>query len=217
MNLIFLGPPGAGKGTQASSVSKKYFIPHISTGEILRSEIDSGSELGKDAKGLVEEGLLVPDELMVRLVNKRVKQKDCQNGFLLDGYPRTLEQAKNLNAVVDIDLVVSIEVAHDKLIDRLTGRRVCSNCKAVYHANALKSDICIKCGEELAQREDDKVETVQRRLEVYTQQTLPVLAYYEAMGKLRTVQGDQAVEALFSDICKVLEKYRRYDYSKISC
>ena len=204
MNLILLGAPGAGKGTQAELLIEKLSIPSISTGNMLREAIANGSELGMQAKTYMDGGLLVPDELILSIVAQRVNQPDCANGFILDGVPRTLAQAEALDAKgVKIDHVVSIEIDDSVIEGRMTGRRVCSKCGASYHivANPPKAEgICDSCGGELQIRKDDAPETVRKRLDVYHASTEVLKEYYAAKGKLRLVEGNQSIEGANSDI-----------------
>ncbi|MHB1314927.1 MAG: adenylate kinase [Christensenellales bacterium] len=204
MQLVFLGPPGAGKGTQAEMVCRKYSLAHISTGEMLRSAIREGTNLGKVAKGYIEQGALVPDDVIVGLVQERIRQKDCAKGFLLDGFPRTIPQAEALDAATKLDGAINIEVPFEKIVNRISGRRMCKSCGAVYHVSAYHDSKCT-CGGELYQRSDDSAETVKNRLDVYIKQTQPLIAYYENRGILHTIDGDQDVETVFSSICNVLE------------
>ena len=204
MNLILLGAPGAGKGTQAELLIEKLSIPSISTGNMLREAIANGSELGKEAKTYMDGGLLVPDDLILSIVAQRVNQPDCANGFILDGVPRTLAQAEALDAKgVKIDHVVSIEIDDSVIEGRMTGRRVCAKCGASYHivANPPKAEgICDSCGGELQIRKDDAPETVRKRLDVYHASTEVLKEYYAAKGKLRLVDGNQSIEGANSDI-----------------
>ena len=208
MNLILLGAPGAGKGTQAELLVSKLSIPAISTGNMLREAIANGTDLGKEAKKYMDEGGLVPDELILGIVAERVAQPDCKNGFILDGVPRTLAQAKALEAKgVKIDHVVSIEVDDAAIEGRMTGRRVCAKCGASYHivANPPKQDgICDSCGGELIIRKDDKPETVRHRLEVYHASTEVLKDFYGRLGRLRTVNGNQSIEGANEDILKAI-------------
>ncbi len=212
LNIVLLGPPGAGKGTQAELIVKKYGIPQISTGDIFRANIKNGTELGKKAKEYMDKGELVPDELVVDLVKDRLEQDDCKNGFMLDGFPRTVFQAEELTKIMDakslsINYVLNIDVAPEKLIDRIAGRRVCKSCGATYNVNTkptAKEGVCDACGGEVYQRADDNRETVENRISVYFAQTAPLIEYYEKAGVLATVNGDQAMDNVFSDITKVL-------------
>ena len=198
MNLILLGAPGAGKGTQAELLMEQLHIPSISTGNMLREAIKNGTDLGKQVKQFMDEGSLVPDELVLSIVAERTAQPDCANGFILDGVPRTLAQAEALDAKgVRIDHVVSIELSDDVIEGRMTGRRVCTKCGASYHitANPPKSEgICDLCGAEVATRKDDAPETVRHRLEVYHASTEILKDYYRTKGKLRLVEGNQSIE-----------------------
>lgn len=197
MKLILLGAPGAGKGTQAKWISKEYGLPHISTGDILRQNVKEGTELGKEAKKYMDAGKLVPDELIIGMVKDRLAQDDCKNGFILDGFPRTIKQAEELEKITDIDAVLNIYVPFEKLIERITGRRSCPKCGAVYHIKynpPKKEGICDACGTPLIQRDDDKEETVKKRLETYEEQTAPLIDYYEKKGKLITVEGQEEIE-----------------------
>ncbi len=208
MNLILLGAPGAGKGTQAELLTKKLSIPAISTGNMLREAMANDSELGKQLKKIMDSGSLVPDDVILSIVAQRVAQPDCKNGFILDGVPRTLSQAKALDAAgVRIDHVVSIEIDDSVIEGRMTGRRVCSKCGASYHiaANPPKSEgICDQCGEALVIRKDDAPETVHHRLEVYHASTEVLKTYYAEQGKLRLVQGNQPIEDAFLDVLKAI-------------
>ena len=208
MNIILLGAPGAGKGTQAELLVQKLSIPAISTGNMLREAMAKGTELGKKAKQYMDEGSLVPDELILGIVADRVAQPDCQNGFILDGVPRTLAQAKALEAKgVKIDHVVSIEVDDAEIEGRMTGRRVCAKCGASYHviANPPKSEgVCDLCGGELIVRKDDKPETVRHRLEVYHASTEILKDFYAKLGRLRSVNGSQSIEGANEDILKAI-------------
>jgi len=209
MNLILLGAPGAGKGTQAELLVKKLGIPAISTGNMLREAIASGTELGKKAKGYMDEGSLVPDELILGIVADRVAQPDCKKGFILDGVPRTLAQAEALEAKgVKIDYVVDIEVDDKAIEARMTGRRVCAKCGASYHvtANPPKTEgVCDSCGGELVIRKDDKPETVRHRLEVYHASTEVLKEFYGKLGRLVSVDGNQSIEGANQDILKAIE------------
>lgn len=213
MRLIMLGAPGAGKGTHALLLSKEYNIPQISTGDILRSHIKNETDLGKKAKKYMDKGLLVPDELVVEIVKKRIQEEDCKEGFILDGFPRTIPQAEALDKALEelaiaLDKVVNIDVPDEVIIKRMAGRRVCSNCGASYHIEnkkPLKENICDECGSELKQREDDKEETVRKRLQVYEEQTKPLIEYYEKRGILLTIEGDGSVEEIGNKIKNTLE------------
>ena len=208
MNLILLGAPGAGKGTQAEMLAAKLQIPTISTGNMLREAIANGSDLGKQVKQAMDEGRLVSDELVLSIVKERTAKPDCKNGFILDGVPRTLAQAKALDAMgVVLDRVVSLEIDDAVIEGRMTGRRVCPKCGASYHITAnppQKENTCDQCGEGLIIRKDDAPETVKSRLATYHETTEVLKDYYEAQGKLRLVQGDQSIEGAFKDILAAL-------------
>ena len=208
MNIILLGAPGAGKGTQAELLVEKLSIPAISTGNMLREAMANGTELGKKAKKFMDEGSLVPDELILGIVADRVAQPDCRNGFILDGVPRTLAQAEALEAKgVRIDHVISIEVDDSEIEVRMTGRRVCGHCGASFHivANPPKTEgVCDHCGEQLIIRKDDKPETVRHRLEVYHASTEVLKDFYQKLGRLRLVNGSQSIEGANEDILKVI-------------
>jgi len=212
MNILFMGPPGAGKGTQAERIVNKYQLPHISTGDMFRAAIANQTELGMTAKRYMDEGNLVPDDVTIGIVRERLSQADCQDGFLLDGFPRTVEQAKALDEIMvnlsrKIEHVINIDVELDALKERLTGRRICKDCGATYHVmfnTPKQADVCDKCGGELYQRKDDHAETVESRLSVYMLQTKPLLAYYQETGNLVNVNGLGDIDAVFADIQKAL-------------
>lgn len=212
MRLILLGPPGAGKGTQAANIVNKYNLPHISTGDIFRANIKQGTELGKRAKEYMDKGELVPDSLVVELVEDRLSKDDTQVGFMLDGFPRTIYQAEALDEVLNnmgssLNYVVNIVVDPSVLVERAVGRRICRDCGATYHIKFNPSkveDVCDKCSGELYQRSDDNEETVTNRISVYTNETAPLVDYYEKSGKLVTIDGLQDIEKVFSDIEKAL-------------
>ena len=212
MKLIMLGAPGAGKGTQAKKSAEKYQIPHISTGDIFRANIKAGTELGMKAKSFMDQGQLVPDEVTIGMLLDRISQDDSKNGYVLDGFPRTIPQAESLTAALKergekIDYAVNVDVPDDNIINRMSGRRACVGCGATYHVvyNAPKSeDICDTCGEKLILRDDDKPETVKNRLLVYHDQTQPLIDYYKKEGVLVEVDGTQNLEKVFQDIVAVL-------------
>lgn len=206
MKLIFLGPPGAGKGTQAARVSVKLGVPHISTGDILRAAIKNGTKVGLEAKAYIDAGALVPDEVIMGIIKERLEQDDCKNGFLFDGFPRTIAQAEALRDISPIDAVVDIDVSDEALIRRLSGRRVCLSCGGTYHIEKLngKTD-CSACGAALSQRQDDQADTVLNRLTVYHKQTAPLIDFYQKQGILKTVDGSKGYDEVFEDIGKVLE------------
>ncbi len=209
MKLILLGAPGAGKGTQAEIICEKFNIPTISTGNILREAIKNGTEMGLKAKGYIDNGELVPDEVVIGIVADRLAQQDCKNGFILDGFPRTIPQAEALYRMgIEFDCALSIEVADEKIMQRLSGRRVCSGCGASYHIDykkPAKEGICNNCGGELVQRNDDKPETIADRLAVYHKQTEPLKDYYKAAGKLKIVEGQEEVADTTALTLKALE------------
>ena len=204
MNVIFLGPPGAGKGTQAVRVCERLGIPQISTGDILRRAMREQTPTGLAAKSYVDKGQLVPDSVVIDIVRERLAQEDCAGGYLLDGFPRTVPQAEALAQFAHIDAVIDIDVSDEKLIERLSGRRVCPACGGTYHISHLKGDTCEKCGGKLIQRDDDKAETVLSRLSVYHAQTAPLIDYYEARGLLRKVDGSAPMDDCFSAILSAL-------------
>ena len=209
MNLIKLGAPGAGKGTQAIVLSEKYNIPTISTGVIIRAAIKNGTETGKMAKDYIEKGQLVPDSVVIGIIKDRLSEDDCKNGFILDGFPRTIPQAEALGQLgIEIDKVFDIEVPDSEIISRLSGRRECSKCGATYHITnhpSQKGEICDKCGGELVCRKDDAPETVLSRLEVYHSQTEPLIDYYKNKGILYVADGTKGVDATTKEIVSVLE------------
>ncbi|MBS4175690.1 adenylate kinase [Bacillus sp. FJAT-49736] len=213
MNLVLMGLPGAGKGTQAEKIVDKYGIPHISTGDMFRAAMKEGTELGLKAKSFMDKGELVPDEVTIGIVRERLSKKDCEDGFLLDGFPRTVPQAEALEAILtdlqkQIDFCINIQVDKDILMERLTGRRICKNCGATYHLvfnPPTQSGVCDRCGGELYQRPDDNEETVQNRLEVNIKQTQPLLDFYEQKGYLRSINGQQDIDKVFVDIEVLLE------------
>jgi adenylate kinase len=214
MNLILLGGPGAGKGTQAKLLIDKYQIPQISTGDILRAAVKEGTEMGKKAKEYMDAGKLVPDEVVIGIIEDRLKQPDAQKGFILDGFPRTVPQAEALDATLKkmgskIDHVLSIEVDEEELVTRLTGRRTCKNqaCGQMYHIKFTppkKEGICDKCGSELYQRDDDNETTVRSRLATYNQATKPLIDYYSKQGILKTIKGVGSINDIFNQICSIL-------------
>lgn len=211
MNLVLLGAPGAGKGTQAVVLTKKYAIPHISTGEILRTHMKNETEIGKKAKSFIESGQLVPDEVVIAMVKDRLSQSDCEKGFILDGFPRNEAQAKALDSCLEelgkeIDAALNFDCSEEIILKRLTGRRVCPTCGATYHIDNMppkQEGICDKCGEKLTQRKDDQEETIKNRLKVYRETAEPLLAYYEAKGVLKTIPADKD----YREIEKILDEY----------
>lgn len=212
MRIILLGPPGAGKGTQAAGIVEKYNIPHISTGDIFRKNIKEGTELGNKAKEYMDQGLLVPDELTVGLVTDRISQDDCKNGFMLDGFPRNVTQARHLDeflneAKINLDKVINIEVDKEILVSRAVGRRICKSCGATYHVEfnpPKKEDVCDVCQGELYQRADDNEETVSKRIQVYLDETKPLVDYYSKQGIIADINGQQSIDKVFSDIVVAL-------------
>ena len=205
MNVIFLGPPGAGKGTQAVRVCERLGIPQISTGDILRRAIKEQTPTGLAAKAYIDKGQLVPDSVVIDIVRERLAAKDCENGYILDGFPRTVPQAQALATFAKIDAVIDIEVSDEKLTERLSGRRVCLSCGGTYHVSRLNgSTTCEKCGATLIQRDDDKAETVLSRLKVYHAQTAPLIDFYAEQGLLKTVDGSQPMDDCFSAILSAL-------------
>lgn len=213
MKIIMLGAPGAGKGTQAKMLADKYNIPHISTGDIFRANIKNGTELGKKAKEYMDKGALVPDELTCDLVVDRIKQEDCAEGYILDGFPRTIPQAECLDAALQsmndkIDYAVNVDVPDENIVRRMSGRRACVACGATYHIvyNPTKEEgVCDRCGKELILRDDDKPETVEKRLNVYHEQTQPLIDYYSGKGVLAEVDGTKDMQEVFDAIVAVLE------------
>lgn len=206
MKLIFLGPPGAGKGTQAAGVSAHLRVPHISTGDMFRSAIKNETPVGLEAKKYLDAGELVPDSVVIDMVRERLAMSDCENGYLLDGFPRTVEQAVALDEISSPDAVVDIEVPDERLVSRLTGRRVCAKCQGTFHISRLKDEqSCPICGGQVYQREDDKPETIDTRLRAYHEQTEPLIGYYAGKDKLRRVDGDKRPEDVFKSIIASLE------------
>ena len=212
MKIIMLGAPGAGKGTQAKRIAEKYTIPHISTGDIFRANIKNGTELGKKAKEYMDQGALVPDELTCDLVMDRIQQDDCKNGFVLDGFPRTIPQAEALDEALNkigqkMDYAIDVDVPDENIVNRMGGRRACLSCGATYHVefNPTKAEgICYACGAQTVLRDDDKPETVQKRLTVYHDQTQPLIDYYKKQNILKSVDGTQPMEAVFDAIIGIL-------------
>lgn len=212
MKIIMLGAPGAGKGTQAKMIASKYEVPHISTGDIFRANIKNGTELGMEAKKYMDQGLLVPDELTVRILLDRVAQADCANGYVLDGFPRTIPQAKVLDEALTnlgdkIDYAVNVDVPDENIIRRMSGRRACLSCGATYHIEHIPpktEGICDTCGSALVLRDDDKAETVKNRLDVYHKQTQPLIDFYTEKGVLKSVDGTVPMEEVFAAITEIL-------------
>ena len=212
MKIVFMGPPGAGKGTQAEKIIENYQIPHISTGDMFRKAIKDQTELGMEAKRYMDQGALVPDHVTIGIVKDRLSESDCKSGFLLDGFPRTVDQAKAVDEILTsldskIDYVINIDVDLDILKERLTGRRICRSCGATYHMifnPPAVAGTCDKCGGELYQRKDDNEETVGNRLDVYVSQTKPLLDYYSLAGNLVNINGQQSIDLVFAEIQDVL-------------
>ena len=212
MKIVMLGAPGAGKGTQAKMIAEKYSIPHISTGDIFRANIKEGTPLGLEAKSYMDQGKLVPDELTVKILLDRVAKDDCKNGYVLDGFPRTIPQANVLKEALDaqndkIDYAINVDVPDENIVRRMSGRRACVTCGATYHIVHIpprKEGICDNCGSELVQRDDDKEETVKNRLKVYHEQTAPLIEFYSSRNVLETVDGTKPSEDVFANICSIL-------------
>lgn len=212
MKIIMLGAPGAGKGTQAKRIAAKYGIPHVSTGDIFRANIKGGTELGKKAKEYMDQGKLVPDEITIGMLLDRIHEEDCKDGYVLDGFPRTIPQAESLTKALEemgesIDYAINVDVPDSAIVSRMGGRRACVNCGATYHVEfnpPKKEGVCDVCGEKLILRDDDKPETVQNRLTVYHEQTQPLIDYYTKAGVLVEVDGTMAMDDVFAAICKVL-------------
>lgn len=212
MKIIMLGAPGAGKGTQAKKIAEKYQIPHISTGDIFRANIKGGTELGMKAKTFMDQGMLVPDEITIGMLMDRMGQEDCINGYVLDGFPRTIPQAESLTKALaergeKVDYAINVDVPDENIINRMSGRRACLGCGATYHITfnpPVKEGICDTCGQELVLRDDDKPETVKKRLDVYHQQTQPLIDYYKNAEVLAEVDGTQPMDAVFQGIVEIL-------------
>ncbi|RZN14952.1 MAG: adenylate kinase [Methanosarcinales archaeon] len=212
MRLVLLGPPGAGKGTQAKRIAGKYQIPHVSTGDILRENLSAGTGLGLKAKTYMDKGELVPDNVLIDIIKERLSKPDCSSGFLLDGYPRTISQAEALNQILadtQLDMVLNITVPDEELLKRLSGRRMCK-CGASYHTefNPPKiMNVCDVCGSTLYQRDDDKEEAIKNRLKVYAKQTQPLIDYYSNLSMLKTVDGTESIDKIFAEITSILDTY----------
>ncbi|HEX9907366.1 MAG TPA: adenylate kinase [Thermoplasmata archaeon] len=208
MKLVLFGPPMAGKGTQAQKLSKKYGIPQVATGDLLRKAVAEKTPLGVRIKSYLDEGKLGPDDLIVKLIFERVSKPDCKKGYILDGFPRTMGQARQLDKATDVDLVLNIVVEFEELVERAVGRRTCLKCGAVYHVKfnpPMNEGICEKCGSKLIQREDDKEETVRKRLGVYQEQTMPLIEYYKKKGKLVEIESSGGIEAVFQKMVNAIE------------
>jgi adenylate kinase len=212
VRIVLLGPPGAGKGTQAKSICIRYSIPHISTGDIFRKNIAENTPLGREAKRHIDGGQLVPDNLTISLIEERLRHSDCNNGYLLDGYPRTVVQAEALTEFLKarngkLNTALLIKVPHEFILDRMTGRRVCPGCGASYHIRYNPTNVfgkCDLCGTDVIQRKDDSDDTVRERLEVYDKQTQPLIEYYDKMNLLSVVDGTKAINGVFESICEIL-------------
>lgn len=208
MKIVLLGPPGVGKGTYAARISGIYGIPHISTGDIFRDAIKKKTELGLIVKSYMDKGSLVPDEVTIRVMKERLEQDDCSNGFLLDGYPRTIAQAEALERAVEIDKVLNFKASDDVIVQRLSGRRICRGCGAIFHVENIKpkkEGVCDKCSGELYQREDDRPESIMKRLEVYAKQTAPLIEFYRNKGKLADIDASRPIEQIEEIISEVKE------------
>ena len=209
MNIILLGAPGAGKGTEASKIVDTYKLPHISTGDIFRENIKNQTPIGLLAKSYIDRGALVPDEVTCKIVEERISREDCKNGYMLDGFPRTIAQAEVLDQITKIDLVINIDVDFSLLLDRICGRRVCKDCGETYHLKRLNGETkCTRCGGELYQRKDDNPETVQSRLSVYNEQTLPLIEYYTKKGVIFNVDGSTTPEAVHEIVSAKLDSMK---------
>ncbi|NTV23778.1 MAG: adenylate kinase [Nanoarchaeota archaeon] len=208
MKLVFLGPPGAGKGTQANLLSRECGIPHISTGDIFRENIKNNTELGKLAKSYTDRGLLCPDEVTNRMVEKRLKERDCEKGFILDGYPRTIPQAEFLYKIIKLDKVIDFSLPDDIIVERISGRRTCAACQTSYHIRynkPKKADTCDKCQGKLVQREDERPEVIMKRIEVYNLQTSPLIDFYKKKGLLSSIDARQGIEDIWHSVKKELK------------
>ncbi len=216
MNIVLFGPPGAGKGTQAKELTKRYGIPHISTGDILRANVRDGTELGMKAKEYMDRGELVPDTVLIGLIRNRLNEPDCKEGYLLDGYPRTIPQADALDIILreigkPLDVVINIDVSDDSLVERLSGRRTCPTCGESYHVvfnPPEQQGVCDACGSQLYQRDDDREEVIRQRLAVYNQKTKPLIDYYAKAGILVNIDGSRSVDEVFRAVSGVMDKYK---------
>lgn len=212
MRLVFIGPPGIGKGTYAAVVSQRYGIPHVSTGDILRDEVKRSTELGRRVKEYLDRGALVPDELIIEIVRERLNQEDCKRGFILDGFPRTIKQAEELDKITRVDLVFNFIAPEEVIIDRISGRRICKICGAIYHVKYIPPKvpgICDKCGGELYQRDDDKPEVVKKRLEVFKAQFEPIINYYRGKRLLVEIEASEQADIVVPRVIAVLESISR--------
>lgn len=212
MKLVIFGPPMAGKGTQAQKLSKQYGIPQVSTGDLLRKAVAERTPLGLKVKSYLDQGRLGPDDFIVRVIKERVDKPDCKNGYIFDGFPRTMGQARELEKMTDVDLVLNIVVDFEELVERAIGRRSCLSCGAVYHVKfnpPMNEGVCERCGSKLVQREDDKEETVRKRLQVYQEQTAPLIEYYKKKGKLVDIDGSGGIDAVFAQMVKAAGKLKK--------
>lgn len=212
MKLVIFGPPSAGKGTQAQKLSKKYGIPQIATGDLLREHVAKKTPIGLKVKAILDAGKLGPDDLIVQIIKERVSQPDCRNGYLLDGFPRTMNQAKELEKMTDIDLVLNIGVDTELLVERAVGRRICPKCAVVYHVTfnpPKKTGVCDKCGSNLIQRDDDKEETIRKRLKVYQEQTEPLIEHYRKKGKLMNIDGSLGIDGVFEQMVRAVDRLEK--------
>ena len=210
MNIILLGAPGAGKGTQAAKIHERYGLPHISTGDIFRENIKNQTEIGLLAKSYIDKGQLVPDDVTCKIVEERISREDCKNGYMLDGFPRTIAQAEALDKITKIDLVININVDFSLLMDRLCGRRVCKECGEIYHVSTLNGETkCSSCGGELYQRKDDNPETVESRLDVYEKQTAPLIEYYKEKGLIFNVESKETSNQTFAQVSEKLDAFQK--------
>jgi adenylate kinase len=212
MKLIIFGPPSAGKGTQAQRLSKKYGIPQVATGDLLRDAVAKQTPLGIKIKSYLDTGRLGPDDLIVQLIRDRVSKPDCKNGYLLDGFPRTMGQAQELDKMTQVDLVLNIVVDHEALVERAVGRRICPKCAAVYHVKfnpPKKQGVCDKDNAQLVQRDDDKEETVRRRLKVYTEQTAPLVEHFKKKGNLVDIDGSKGIDGVFDQMVRAIDKPKK--------
>ena len=212
MKLVIFGPPSAGKGTQAQKLSKMYNIPQIATGDLLREHVAKKTPIGIRVKEILDAGKLGPDDLIVQIIKDRVSQPDCRNGYLLDGFPRTMNQAKELEKMTDVDLVLNIGVDTELLVERAVGRRICPKCAAVYHVKfnpPKKAGVCDKCGSQLVQRDDDKEETVRKRLKVYRDQTEPLIEHFRKTGKLADIDGSLGIDGVFAQMVRAVDRLEK--------
>lgn len=209
MKIVLLGAPGSGKGTQAQLICEEYGLPHISSGDIFRYNMSHGTELGKQAKAFIDKGELVPDEVTIKMISERLHREDCQRGYVLDGFPRTISQSEDLVLHEHIDVVIELDLPYDVVMHRLTGRRSCEKCGAPFHISMLNGvEVCPHCGGKIIMRDDDREETVRKRLDVYDEQTYPLSAYYEGKGLLRRINGHGDINEIFGEIRKILDEIK---------